>query len=326
MNTFHTCAGIGGGALADKALGHSVKGFCEFGEGQKAVLALRFPGLPIHPDLTTCTGEWVRKNCGRIDMLAGGTPCQDFSTQGKGAGLAGSKSCLLWHQLRLLSELDCPWFFWENVTGVLTPRHRKDFNSMLSELARLGYGGFFGVLSSAHLGANHVRPRVWLLARKGHTGFSEGWRVATPKNKHMYPTPLFLDGAKNHMPYPANLRRRTPTLACHAFPELHAGMSITEINAIIGNRSINPDYVDNMCGFPTGWTDLKNHKPTPFACYPAGKFQKPKPTEPPIVAEIGDFATYSARIGQIGNSQDPQVAAFAIRKLLALFTTHKSFF
>ena len=51
----------------------------------------------------------------QIDLLIGGSPCQDLSNAQKGLGLEGSKSGLFYEYIRLLKELNPKYFLLENV-------------------------------------------------------------------------------------------------------------------------------------------------------------------------------------------------------------------
>ena len=63
--------------------------------------------------LYTENGEF---NIGNIDLLIGGSPCQDFSSiNPKGEGLKGDKSRLFYEYLRLLNEIKPKYFLLENV-------------------------------------------------------------------------------------------------------------------------------------------------------------------------------------------------------------------
>lgn len=53
---------------------------------------------------------------GKIDLLAGGSPCQDLSIMNKvQLGLAGDKSQLFWEYVRLFKEINPTYFLLENV-------------------------------------------------------------------------------------------------------------------------------------------------------------------------------------------------------------------
>ena len=67
-----------------------------------------------------------------VDVVTGGSPCQDLSVAGKRAGLEGERSGLFYEQIRIIKEMRehdrengrtaefiRPRFFvWENVPGV----------------------------------------------------------------------------------------------------------------------------------------------------------------------------------------------------------------
>jgi DNA (cytosine-5)-methyltransferase 1 len=80
-------------------------------------------------------------NDGRaIDLLVGGTPCQDASVAGKRAGLVkGERSKLAFTFTRLAYELAAyrglRWIVWENVPGIFSLNGGRDFAAFLSSLA-----------------------------------------------------------------------------------------------------------------------------------------------------------------------------------------------
>lgn len=55
------------------------------------------------------------KKLPKIDLLIGGSPCQDLSNAQKGLGLEGEKSSLFFEYVRLLKELKPTYFLLENV-------------------------------------------------------------------------------------------------------------------------------------------------------------------------------------------------------------------
>lgn len=57
---------------------------------------------------------------GDIDLLVGGTPCQDLSIAGQRAGFEGARSGLAIDFVRLAYELGTRWLVWENVPGALS--------------------------------------------------------------------------------------------------------------------------------------------------------------------------------------------------------------
>ncbi len=126
-----------------------------------AVLAHRFPGVPNLGDVCkiqvreTADGRKEITNGtasvpfpdGGIDILAGGSPCQDVSLAGLRRGFAdGTRSSLAFEYARLVGELRPRVLLWENVAGVLSSRGGRDFAALLRRLDELGYGLAWRVL------------------------------------------------------------------------------------------------------------------------------------------------------------------------------------
>jgi DNA (cytosine-5)-methyltransferase 1 len=88
-----------------------------------------------------------------VDVVTGGSPCQDLSIAGKRKGLAGERSGLFMEQIRVIKELrdesrkklgtDDPrrivprFMVWENVPGAFSSNNGEDFRAVLEETARI---------------------------------------------------------------------------------------------------------------------------------------------------------------------------------------------
>lgn len=86
-----------------------------------------------------------------VNVVIGGSPCQDLSIAGKRAGLAGERSGLFMEQIRIIKEmrendrragrsdeLIRPRFMvWENVPGAFSSNKGEDFQAVLEETARV---------------------------------------------------------------------------------------------------------------------------------------------------------------------------------------------
>lgn len=64
------------------------------------------------------------KRLRNIDLLIGGSPCQDLSIAGKRAGLSGERSGLFWEYVRILKEVKPKYFILENVASM--PKEAKE--------------------------------------------------------------------------------------------------------------------------------------------------------------------------------------------------------
>lgn len=91
-------------------------------------------------DITKINGAEIAP----VDVIIGGSPCQDFSDAGKRAGLAGARSGLFMEQIRIVKEMrdetngTRPRFMvWENVPGAFSSNKGKDFAAVLEETIRV---------------------------------------------------------------------------------------------------------------------------------------------------------------------------------------------
>lgn len=162
LRTLHLFAGAGGGLLADIMLGHVPVCAVELEPRAAAVLAARqrdgaLPWFPIWDDVRTFAGRPWR---GKVDVVAGGFPCQDISVAGAGAGISGKRSGLWREFARIVREVRPRHVFVEN-SPALTAR---GLDRVLGDLATIGYDAKWCVLGADDAGAPHRRKRIWILA------------------------------------------------------------------------------------------------------------------------------------------------------------------
>lgn len=84
-----------------------------------------------------------------VDIITGGSPCQDLSVAGKREGLDGERSGLFLEQIRIVKEMrDATsddsgrmakprYMVWENVPGAFSSNKGADFQTVLTEIARI---------------------------------------------------------------------------------------------------------------------------------------------------------------------------------------------
>ena len=86
-----------------------------------------------------------------VNVIIGGSPCQDLSIAGKRAGLSGERSGLFMEQLRIIKEMrkaDAErgrsgkdirprYMVWENVPGAFSSNKGEDFGAVLQETVRI---------------------------------------------------------------------------------------------------------------------------------------------------------------------------------------------
>jgi DNA (cytosine-5)-methyltransferase 1 len=118
-----------------------------------------------------------------VDVIIGGSPCQDLSLAGKRAGLAGERSGLFMEQIRIIKEMRKKdesngrtgvnvrprYMVWENVPGAFSSAKGEDFRAVLEETAKV-----------ADENAAVPRPKDGKWTKAGcilADGWSIAWRV-----------------------------------------------------------------------------------------------------------------------------------------------------
>ena len=157
------CSGIEAATVAWHGLGWEPAFFSEIDNFPRAALQHHYPNVPLHGDFTTINGD----EYGHIDLLVGGTPCQDFSIAGLRAGFAGERGNLTLEFARLVDRMRPRWVVWENVPGVLSIDGGRAFGAFLGALAEIGYGFAYRILDAQYCGVPQRRRRVFVVAHLG---------------------------------------------------------------------------------------------------------------------------------------------------------------
>ena len=144
------------------------------------IMAYRHPGVPNLGDITQI--DWHK--VAPVDVLTGGSPCQDVSTAGKRAGMrAGTRSGLWASMCDAIDILRPELVVWENVRGAYSSEadsslepcpgcvgDRDDgpvlraLGRVLGDLAELGYDAWWCGIRASDVGAPHGRYRVFVFA------------------------------------------------------------------------------------------------------------------------------------------------------------------
>jgi len=156
MKVLDLFSGIGGFSLGLERAGMETVAFCEIDKKAQLVLKKHWPNVPIYEDVSTLKGDEI----GSVDVICGGFPCQDISTAGKGAGLAGERSGLWYEFHRLIKEIKPKYAIIENVSALRS----RGLEQVLRSLAEIGYDAEWHCITASSIGAPHRRDRIWILA------------------------------------------------------------------------------------------------------------------------------------------------------------------
>jgi len=193
-------------------------------KGPIKVLAHRYPDAPNLGDVTNVDWSTVES----VDIITGGSPCQDLSHAGKRAGMKpGTRSGLWASMCDAIETLRPSLVIWENVRGALSAeaitgdvescgfcmadrdgQPMRALGRVLGDLADIGYDAAWVGLRAADVGACHGRFRVFVLAwptdstdvgrawtrsaRAGRYGLADGSGGA------LVPTPSVPDATGGH--------------------------------------------------------------------------------------------------------------------------------
>lgn len=183
------CAGYGGLGLAvESVFDAELSWYSEFEESAEKIMQAHWPDVPNHGDMTAIDWPAVEP----VDILSGGTPCQDLSQAGRRKGMTEGTRSNLWVAMREAIAIIKPTYVvWENVRGAYSAKadsemehcpgcmgtHEQDgkhflraLGRVLGDLSDLGYDTQWRGLPASSMGAPHARYRVFILAtRRGAT-------------------------------------------------------------------------------------------------------------------------------------------------------------
>ena len=146
MNVLSLFDGISGAMLAlqdanikvDKYFASEVDKHC------LAVSNQQFPNIIQVGDVKNIYG----KNLPKIDLLIGGSPCQDLSNAFKGKGLDGNRSSLFFEFIRIKEDIKPKFFLLENVKN----KWKETIDNYIGEE---------GIIINSHFFTAQSRPRCY---------------------------------------------------------------------------------------------------------------------------------------------------------------------
>jgi DNA (cytosine-5)-methyltransferase 1 len=169
-------AGAGGLSLGFEQAGFDVSAAVEIDPIHCAVHEYNFPySKVICASVVDLSGENIRRIAGigntEIDVVFGGAPCQGFSMMGKRA-LDDARNQLVFHYVRLVTELQPKYFVFENVKGLTLGKHACFLDELINALHESGYQVLLPhkVLNAADFGVPQDRRRLFLIGARAGQG------------------------------------------------------------------------------------------------------------------------------------------------------------
>jgi DNA (cytosine-5)-methyltransferase 1 len=171
-------AGVGGFRIALEAAGFECVGYVEVDKFARKAYEANFDteGEWTGHDIRDITDKEIRElgKQRKIDLVAGGFPCQSFSIVGRRQGFGDERGMLFFDLCRFVRILRPRYFILENVKGLLSHDSGKTFLAILHTLDELGYAVEWQVLNSTDYGVPQSRERVVLV---GYFGRRSGRKV-----------------------------------------------------------------------------------------------------------------------------------------------------
>ena len=102
-----------------------------------------------------------------ITLITHGSPCVAFSRAGLNLGGdkgSGTPSALMWNSVEIIKHCKPKFVVWENVSNVLSPKHRHNFEEYISELSDIGYNSYYRVMNAKNYGCPQNRDRIFVLS------------------------------------------------------------------------------------------------------------------------------------------------------------------
>ena len=181
-------AGAGGLDLGFEQAGYEVSWANEYNPRIRATYEANHPGTvfdgrPIE--------EIKPEDVPSVDGIIGAPPCQSWSVAGHRRGIEDPRGRLFYPYIAIVREKKPLFFVAENVPGIVTKRHRADFESFLEEFRGAGYEVSWQILRGTDFGVAQMRRRVIVVGVRSDLP----WEYRFPEPVEVSPRKLTLRGA-----------------------------------------------------------------------------------------------------------------------------------
>lgn len=287
MKSVDLFAGCGGLSLGLIKAGHEVVAAMDNWDPAIAVYRANFDHDMVKQDLSDVESSVAAVKTFAPDLVAGGPPCQDFSSAGL-QNYSGARADLTYNFADIVCSVKPKYFIMENVERI---RKSHVLPEVIKQFAEAGYGQTAVILDASYCGAPQARLRFFLIGRLGvENQFLLGHLQRNLSDKPMTMRDYFGDslGTEYYYRHPRNYSRR-------------GVYGLDEPSATIRgvNRPIPPGYVFNPNDPPGIGMDqvrpLSAEERAQVQTFPAGfKFLGPKTAQEQMIGNavpvaLGEF-------------------------------------
>lgn len=168
MKVVDLFCGAGGLTVGFEAVGFDVAVASDVWHPAAETHRANFSAIPfLEADIRDVSARDLSRFCGgKPDVVAGGPPCQGFSSAGARAS-GDERNTLVGHYAKLAVELEPQAIVFENVEGFLTAGRGAFVTDLLDPLIGAGYSVRLEKLNVANFGVPQLRKRVIGIAARG---------------------------------------------------------------------------------------------------------------------------------------------------------------
>lgn len=170
-NLISLFSGAGGLDLGFKKAGFNIVWANEYDKNVWATHKLNFPDTELSQESIVEINEKKLPDC--VGMI-GGPPCQSFSEAGAKRGTQDARGQLFWDYIRILKEKKPKFFVAENVSGLLSKKHKPDLDAFLKAFNETGYAVSANLYKASDYGVAQDRERLIFIGYRKDLGKKPG--------------------------------------------------------------------------------------------------------------------------------------------------------
>lgn len=193
LNFIDIFSGAGGLSTGLSKAGFNEVFACDYDKWSMETMRANHPKTKcLHMPVQKLTKKFLNEVIGdqKINLVAGGPPCQGFSTMGKGDP-GDERNSLFKYFVRTVKILNPEFFLFENVTGILSQKNEKTLLKIIKSFRAIGYDVDIKILEAQKYGVPQKRKRAFIVGNRLGLNFNfpkETHHDPFSENKKVYNT------------------------------------------------------------------------------------------------------------------------------------------